>query len=516
MYSLVGLVLNAVFGFGFIDLVSHSLPQASAGGFFEAMAIWTIASTIAVLGADVGLVRAIPAARLQSPLQTKQLLRIACVPVTVVSVVMSVVLFVAAPEIARLIVTHRIEAATTEQLRLLAPLVPFGALTTAVLTGTRAWRTGPSVTVQYVLVPAIRPVVLGVFAAVGITALRVALAWGAPVLFGALASALVMLWAIRGDEASFGSGHGGGSDEVPGAAPRAAGDRRALSKRFWSFAAPRSVEGVLLVLLSWIDVVLVGALASPRQAAPYAGAMRYVIMGAFALQAIGVVVAPRVSDLTQRDRYQATSDLYRVSTVWVVIGSFPPLLTLAVFAPTFMSVLGNGYRIGATALTILALGMMTNTATGSNAMFVLMSGRSTVNLVVTALSLVTNLTLNVLLIPHLGLVGAAVAFAASIALTSLFLAVSLLRALRLHPLCRTYGLAVFAAVACFGAPALVLRLTVGTSLLVFGTFAAGSIVAYALFLFVFREPLQLQLFWGSTPFGRPGATGARPNGPGSP
>jgi O-antigen/teichoic acid export membrane protein len=485
VFSLVGLILNAVFGFGFIAIVSHSMPQASAGGFFEAVALWTIASTIAVLGADVGLVRTLPAARRSGPNATRRLFRLACGPVALASVLLAIAVLAAAPEIARLIVSQSLVAATTSQLRLLAPLIPFGALTTVLMTGTRAWRTGPSVSVQYILVPTIRPLILGVFAATGVTAVGVAFAWGLPVLLGGIVSGFVVYWAIRSDEESF------RSSTLEGPKPATA----SLSRRFWSFAAPRSVEGVLLILLSWFDVVLVGALASPRQAAPYAGAMRYVIMGAFALQAIGLVVAPRVSYLTQQQHDQsATSQLYRVSTVWVVLGSFPPLLTLAVFAPTFMSVLGHGYRIGATALSILALGMLTNTATGSNAMFLLMSGRSTINLTVTALSLVTNLTLNFLLIPHLGLTGAAIAFSASFAITSFAMAAFLLRTLGLHPLCRIYGVAILGSVVCFGVPGLVLRLTVGASFVVFGLFAAGSIAAYGLFLYRFRDALRLDLF----------------------
>lgn len=493
-FTFAGLILNAIFSFGFIALVSHTLPQGSAGGFFEAMSLWTIASTVAVLGADVGLVRTIPWARSQSPRHLRWLVYIASSPVIAVSLVLAIGVFVAAPEIANLIVNARLQSATTSQLRFLAPLIPFGGLSTVLLTGARVWTTTQSVSVQYILVPVLRCVMLGLFAAASITAFNVAFSWGLPVFVGAVGSIVVMGRLVHRDHAAPPSAVGSDAVSEFGRGTLGRRDLGIIAKHFWNFAAPRSVEGTLLVLIAWLNVVLVGALASPRQAAPYAGATRYVILGGFALQAIGIVVAPQVSRLSHREDRKATLQLYQASTVWVVIAAFPPLLTLAAFAPTFMGLLGRGYRIGAPALALLSLSMLANASTGSNAMFLLMSGRSRQNLVVTAVSLATNLTLNLLLIPTHGLNGAAVAWAASTVLTAVVMGALVWRSLRLQPFCPAYGLALTAALVCFGLPGLILRFTLGSSLVVFVVFGVFACLAYAGLLFRYRGLLQLDVF----------------------
>ena len=53
--ALVGLVANAILAFVFSLVVTHELRPNDAGALFEALAILMIASSSALLGADVGL-----------------------------------------------------------------------------------------------------------------------------------------------------------------------------------------------------------------------------------------------------------------------------------------------------------------------------------------------------------------------------------------------------------------------------------------------------------------------------
>ena len=99
-----------------------------------------------------------------------------------------------------------------------------------------------------------------------------------------------------------------------------------------------------------------------------------------------------------------------------------------------MRLFGHDYGSGATALTILSLGMLVLTGTGSNGIALLMAGRSSWSLAISATSLAVNLTLNLLLIPHLGIDGAAVAWAVTVLVNNGVTAVLVWKFIRLDPL----------------------------------------------------------------------------------
>jgi O-antigen/teichoic acid export membrane protein len=177
----------------------------------------------------------------------------------------------------------------------------------------------------------------------------------------------------------------------------------------------------------------VGAIESPRQAAIYTVASRYVLIGALGLQALGIALAPQISRLLASGKQQDARSVFRLATWWVVIASWPAFFMMACFSPVLMRLFGPTYGSGAHALTILALGMLVLTGTGSNGVVLLMAGKSSWNLGINAVSLAVNLTLNLLLIPHLGIAGAAIAWAATIVINNGVTAVLVWKSVKIDP-----------------------------------------------------------------------------------
>ena len=163
-----------------------------------------------------------------------------------------------------------------------------------------------------------------------------------------------------------------------------------------------------------LDVLLVGALRSAREAAVYASASRLVLFGGFLLFAVSRPLAPEFSRLLSRREVQTAGALYHVATWWGMLATWPLYLTCAIFAVPVMDVFGSGYSTGATALAILSLAYMFELGTGNMNVLLLMSGNSSLNLANSALALLVNIGLNVALIPPFGIEGAAIAWAASV------------------------------------------------------------------------------------------------------
>ena len=93
--------------------------------------------------------------------------------------------------------------------------------------------------------------------------------------------------------------------------------------------------------------------------------------------------------------------------------SWPGYLTMAAFAPVLMGLFGAEFKSGATALTILSLALLVLMGTGNNKIVLLMGGKSKWNLAITSVTLTVNVVLDLILIPKIGINGAAIGWAAA-------------------------------------------------------------------------------------------------------
>ena len=126
------------------------------------------------------------------------------------------------------------------------------------------------------------------------------------------------------------------------------------------------------------------------------------------------------------------------------------MLALATYSPLFLLPFGRHYQIGATALSIIAAAMLVSLGTGNNGVMLLMGGGSAANLFVSATSLALNIVGNLLLIPHLGLTGAAVSWAIAILTTNVLTSILLWVRLKMHPFGRDFAYVALSALACYG------------------------------------------------------------------
>jgi len=368
-------------------------------------------------------------------------------------------------------------------LRFLAVFLPLQTTMTVMLAGTRGWSIRPSVFVTFFVVPAARLIFLGGFVILGMTAITATMAWGVPLAIGFGVTAYVLLTNLRRDERDLTAT----AAEVP--APY-----WEIAKTFWKFSLPRSLAGIFQVIIQWLDVLLVGALMSVAAAAPYTVAGRYVTIGVFALQAIAFAIAPNVSRLIDARQLPEARRLYQSSSWWAMGISWPILLVLSVFAPFFMSLFGHKYTEGNVALEIMALGALVSAGTGNNSAVLLMGGKSSANLIISAGSVILNVALNLLLIPHIGLAGGAIALAASILHSNFWNSLLIWRSFRIQPFARGYLVVAGSAVVLYGLIGLAVRATFGTGFAVVAIFSIVATIPYAAAIYAKRDLLDLHAF----------------------
>lgn len=402
----VGAVGSSLLGFALVAVVGRGAGVTQTGQFFQFVGWFMIASALLRMGADTGLLRAMAQQSADHRIaDLRQTLRVAVVPVAVLSTVVAVVVHLHAPVLVTSAGTAGTDAAV-QILRVLAWCLPPAVVLAVLMGGLRGLGSVTAFTVvQNIALPALRVVLVALVLAVGLGGIATVLsAWAAPLPVLTVVGLVLVARAVQ---------------ETSRAAPVDASRRVSTTEaawEFWSFSAARGVAAFLETALEWIDVLVVAAFRSPAEAGVYALCTRIVRAGLVVETAVRVAVAPRIATLLGKGDVGAASVLFTAMTRVVILASWPLFLVLIVFAPTVLGVFGEGFASGGPALVILSVAMMLRLATGIVQSLLLMGGRSHYQMGNKMAAVVVNLGLNLLLVPAYGIVGAAVAWAATMVL----------------------------------------------------------------------------------------------------
>jgi O-antigen/teichoic acid export membrane protein len=498
LLNLVGAACLGLGTFAFAVLVARGLGARSAGALFEVIGLFVILATVTQLGTSVGIVRALSRSRaLGHSGDLRATVVIALVPVLVASVSAGAAVFIFAPQIASLTIhgVSRHDAVT--YLRVLALALPLAAALMTILPATQGLGTMlPTNALESIGQPLARVALAALLFAGIATPVYAPLVWALPV---AVAFCCGLVWLARLLARA--------EAEDPGRERTAS--LRALGLEFWRFTSVRFVAATLQVALLWLDIVLVGGLRSTREAAVYTAASRYILAGTIVNAAIIAVLQPLAAAHLARGERERLRAAYQTATGWLVAVAFPIYLLMASFAPVLMRAFGPRYTSGDDALLILSLVMLLSVAAGPVMVLVLMGGRSIWNLLDTLAALVINVALNIVLIPRLGITGAAIAGAASIAVLNLVPLAQVARWWRIHPAGPGFGRVAIGSLACFGAIPLAVRVLVGANVPALATAVAIALPLYVTLLWRWRERLALDVL-GRTLVGRLRGRGRAP------
>jgi len=434
--TLAGAGLSTVAGFGLVLVVTHGVSPDTAGRFFAATAVFLVALAAAGLGTDTGLARFV--LRADRPAAVRALVRTAALPVLAASGVLAAVLALSWPQ--------------TRPVIWALPLAASADLCLAAVRAHAVFRS--SVLVDRVLRPAVQVLLVAVAIAAGLPGAGVAAAWASAYVVSALLAAGALRRVVGARRPA--------SEAAPGGGP-AAGVRV-----FWTFTAPRAVARIAQVAVQRLDIVLVAALLSPADAALYTVATRFVVFGQLANQAVSSVVQPRFTLILAGPPEAAPALLVRVfvvSTCWSVLLAWPVYLAVAASPRAYLGWFGASYAVGeaVTVALVMALGMLVAVASGPVDTLLLMIGRSGRSLANTLIALAVDVGLCLLLVPRLGIAGAALAWVVAVVLRCVLAIVQLRADVALPGVTRELVLAAALPVACVGVPIGLVELLVGLS-----------------------------------------------------
>jgi len=500
LFNLTGAAVAGLSTLAVTLVVTRSFSQAAAGAFFTATSLFLIIEAAATLGAVPGTVYFI--ARLRSVGQhhrIPEVLRCAIPAVAVFSVAAALALALAAPPLARVLVHGQFgqagvrpsEVATA--LRALALTLPFAALLDTVLGASRGFRAmGPTNAVDRIGRSLVQLAGVAVVAAAGTGALLAPL-WALPYV---PAACIAWLWLRRIQRQS-----------VPDPVPVPADPLRdrvlpvVLRKEplhFWRFTWPRGLAVMAQLTIQRIDIVLVAIMRGPAAAAVYTAATRLLVVGQFGNQAISMASQPRFTEMFVRRDRRGANRMYQSTTAWLVLLTWPMYLLALSFGPQILTVFGHSYRAGAAVMVILALAMLLLTGCGQVDMVLVTTGRSSWSLINGLLALVINIGLDLLLIPRYGITGAAIGWAAAIAVANLMPLAQLAWKIGLHPFGRGTMIAIALCSLSFGVLPLAARELAGQGAVPSVTAVACGCAVMAAGMWRFRADLDLTAMPGAS------------------
>ncbi|MEV8508190.1 lipopolysaccharide biosynthesis protein [Actinoplanes sp. NPDC051475] len=461
--GLAGAAVNGAFGFVLTTVIVRTFGADGSGALFSVIGLVTIVGAICCLGADTGLMWALPRRRAGRDGDAARLLPLAVLPTLGLALVVAMGGIAAAGPISRALLD---EPAGTALVRLAFAGVPVIVAATVLLAAVRATRpVSAYVAVQFLFVPIARPALMiaGVVAGGGVL-----LGFGGWLL--PMAVALLIALALVAAPLGIGAG--------ASLRPESADWRW-----FWGFALPRAASVAVDASSMWVGVLLTGALATQAEAGVFAAVGRYALAGLLIMQGLRVAVAPQLSRLLGDGQRHQAAQVYRRTTLGIVLLSWPAYLMLAVFAPAFLALFGAEFRSGATPMAVLAVAMLVNVGVGLVQTVLLMSGNSRGHLLATLAGLTLNVVACLVLVPRQGALGAAIAWSIGIVCENVLAAVLARRALGEALFGRTLVVSALAVTGATGVAAAIGTLVAGRGLpglaVALGLVAAGCLAMLA-------------------------------------
>lgn len=421
--NVVGAAATAVLAFVVVAVITRGMTRLEAGVVFTATSLFVLVEALARLGADVGVVHHLSGALAQGRERAaSNVLLASLLPVTVGATVAGLVLLAVTGPLQHLVVGDHRASHGMAIIVVLAVSMPFAAAYDVMTAATRALgSTRPTFVVERLLRPIAQLVLVAVSIALHKGPAVVIAAWTLPYVVAATVMAIWLRRLLR-----------------RAAVPLWSAEWPSALRPVWAFTAPRAAASVLQMALQRLDIVLVSAILGLPAAAVYTGATRFVVVGQLGNQAVGYSVQPQLRRLLVRDERDAAFELFQASTTWIVALTWPLYLTVISMAPLLLRIFGSHYSNGETAAITVTAAMLVASACGLVDIALLTVGRSVWNLANVAIGLTVNVVIDLLLLPRIGIEGAAIGWAAAILLCNLAPLWQINHRNRLHPFSRAW------------------------------------------------------------------------------
>lgn len=225
---------------------------------------------------------------------------------------------------------------------------------------------------------------------------------------------------------------------TPATARHPNNSRQGFEPEVVSFAAYMVGMSILGFLSGRADRVLLGIYLDAGQVGIYSVAISAAAFITILLRSVNSIFSPVIANLYAREKHDLLGRLFQMLTKWTLGFTLPLALIILIFAKELMAIFGADFEAGWPVLVVIAVGQLINVGVGSVGYLLLMSGHQRLEVIASTITTVVSLTLNLLLIPYLGVLGAGIAMAIAIVTANLLRLWQVYRVLGILPYNRHY------------------------------------------------------------------------------
>ena len=187
-------------------------------------------------------------------------------------------------------------------------------------------------------------------------------------------------------------------------------------KEIFLTSYPMAISAIAYFIMQGIDVLILTTYSSFESVAYYSVAVKLSTLTALSLLSVNIVVAPKIAEIYEKRKTDELQLLIKKSTRLIFVISIFLLSFIFLFSEHILSLFGPNYVVASTPLVILLSAQLYNSLSGPSAIYLNMTGKQRVLNLILIIGLLTNIFLNLYLIPNYGMNGAAIATLVSLVL----------------------------------------------------------------------------------------------------
>ncbi len=212
-----------------------------------------------------------------------------------------------------------------------------------------------------------------------------------------------------------------------------------MTKELLIFSVPLLAVSMLMMLFLWTDTLMLGYFRTPDEVGLYNAALPLANLFPIILNSLGFLYTPLITQFYSKNQMEELRRAYAISTKWCFMGTLPIFFVLFLFPDVVLNLLfGSRYIGAAVALQILTLGLFLNPLLGPLYHTLIAIGKPKVIMHAYLIGGFANIFLNIILIPSLGIVGAAIASASTCFILAIIVSLSVYQFSAIHPFTRNY------------------------------------------------------------------------------
>jgi O-antigen/teichoic acid export membrane protein len=216
------------------------------------------------------------------------------------------------------------------------------------------------------------------------------------------------------------------------AARVAPGPRRYAVKTWFSTAVPMFVVEGFYLLLTYVDILALERFRSPDEIATYYAAARLLAVVAFVYFAIAGATTHKFTKYHVAGDSERLAKFFAETARWTFWPSLALCAAILALGRPLLSLFGADFAAGYGVMFILSVGLLARAAVGPAERLLNMLGEQRQSALAYATAFAVNLGMCLLLIPHIGIAGAAAATSTALVIESLMLYRFATRRLRYH------------------------------------------------------------------------------------